>query len=176
MILFAECLQLYSDNNAYFFSGSRHNYLCIITGKDVQYLTREQLEIMLNKSNGVVSPQSYFVPVPNSFVRNLNLTVYEKMIFIYLWGFGGGEKKHCYPSQGRMSKELKISKSTIIRNLKTLEEKGFVYVINQYKAITKEKISNLYYLCEIDNEIGDPKPRYFELVAQVYPDKIRIIE
>lgn len=139
-------------------------------------MTRDQLDRILNNSNGVISPQSYFVPVPNSFIRNLNLTIYEKMIFIYLWGFGGGEKKHCYPSQGRMSKELKISKSTIIRSLKTLEEKGFVYIINQYKAITKEKVSNLYYLCEIDNEIGDPKPRYFELVAQVYPDKIRIIE
>lgn len=139
-------------------------------------LTKEELERKLNSSNGVVSPQSYFVPVPNSFFGNSNLTIYEKMIYIYLWGFGGGDKKLCYPSQGRMSKELNISKLTIIRSLKTLEEKGFIYVINQYKAITKEKISNLYYLCEIDNETGDPKARYFELIAQVYPDKIRIIE
>lgn len=139
-------------------------------------MTKEELERKLNSSNGVVTPQSYFVPVPNSFVRNSKLTIYEKMIYIFLWGFAGGDRKLCYPSQGRMSKELNISKSTIIRSLKTLEEKGFIYVINQYKAITKEKISNLYYLCEIDTEIGDPKPRYFELVAQVYPDKIRIIE
>ena len=134
----------------------------------------KDLKEQIERSNGVVTPQNYFVQVPNSFVRSLELDTNEKMMYIYLWGFGG-ESRAMYPGQARMMKELGWSKNKVIKILKSLEEKGGLYIINRVKKDTKEKVTNLYYLCAIDNSTGNFKKDYLNIVKQVYPDKITYV-
>ena len=139
--------------------------------------SQEDIEMLLDKikrSNGVVTPRTYFVQVPNSFIRNPNLTSKEKMMYIYLWGFGG-ESMNMYPAQGRMKKELGWSKPTIINVLKSLEEKGGLYIINRKYKETNEKATNLYYLAEIDSMSGDFIKSSIDIVKLVYPDKFTYI-
>lgn len=128
----------------------------------------------IKKSNGVVTAQNYFVQVPNSFIRNPNLKSKEKLLYIYLWGFGGASM-NMYPSQARMKKELGWSIPTIIDTLKSLEEKGGLYIINRVYKSTKEKSTNLYYLAEIDNSTGCFNKKSIKIVKSVYPDKIVFI-
>lgn len=134
----------------------------------------EQLKDELARSNGVVTPQNYFVQVPNSFIRNGNIGSDEKLMYIYLWGFGGISKQ-MYPSQARMIKELGWSKSKVIRVLQTLEAKGGVYILNRVKLEKKEKATNLYYLAEIDTNDGNFQEKSLEKVKVAYPTKIMYI-
>ena len=132
------------------------------------------LEEAIKHSNGIITPRTYFVQVPNSFIRNPNLTTNEKMMYLYLWGFGG-ETMNMYPSQARMEKELKLSRPTIIKILKSLEEKGGLYIIQRIKKDTKEKATNLYYLCAIDNNSGDFQKGYLDIIKAYCPNKIKYI-
>lgn len=53
----------------------------------------------------------------------------------------------CYPSFNTISENLKISKSTVIRKLKGLEEKGFI--LKEIRVIgTGKKTSNIYLINE----------------------------
>ena len=135
--------------------------------------TKEELLDRIKKSNGVITPRSYFVQVPNSFMRNPNLTMQEKSMYIYLWGFGG-ENMNAYPSQARMIKELGISRPTIYKILKSLEDKGGLYILNR-KYKNEEKTTNLYYLCAINNNDGCFIKDYLNIVKDLYPDKILYI-
>lgn len=132
------------------------------------------LEEAIKYSNGIITPRTYFVQVPNSFIRNPNLTTNEKMMYLYLWGFGG-EAMNMYPSQARMERELKLSRPTIIKILKSLEEKGGLYIIQRIRKDTKEKATNLYYLCAIDNNSGDFQKGYLDIIKAYCPNKIRYI-
>lgn len=131
----------------------------------------EQLKNEIKYGNGVVTAQNYFIQVPNSFMRNPAYNVYEKMIYMYIWGFGG-DRRGAYPSQSGMVNGLAISKSTVIRTLKSLEEKGGIYIINRYKKDNlKEKSTNIYYLAEIDINTGTFINKSIDIVRQLYPDK-----
>lgn len=130
-------------------------------------MLREMIE---NSDTGVIAPSSYFIQVPNSFIRNENLSVTEKMMYMYILGFGF-DRRGVYPSQTRMMKELGLSRPTIIKTLKSLEEKGGLYIINRYYKNKKEKTTNLYYLCEIDSSTGDFNKKYLDIVKALYPEK-----
>lgn len=58
-------------------------------------------------------------------------------VYSYLC-FRGGSKKYCFPSQATIAKAIGVSKSTVNRNLKNLEAKGFI------KKINKQKENNVY--------------------------------
>ena len=74
-----------------------------------------------------------------------------------------------------MIEELGWSKPTIIKVLKSLEEKGGIYIINRRYKSTREKATNLYYLCEIDSQTGSFKEHYLDIVKAVYPGKVMYI-
>lgn len=132
-------------------------------------------EIVKDSKGVIINSQNYFIQLPNSFTRNINLNIYEKMIYIYLWGFAGNSQ-YGYPGMARISRELGITKPTIIKTLKSLEEKNGLYIINRKYAKNKKiKATNLYYLAEIDYNNGSFMSGSLEIVKQVYPDKICII-
>ena len=139
--------------------------------------SQEEIDLLLERikrSNGVVTPQNYFVQVPNSFIRNPKYTSNEKMMYIYLWGFGG-ESLNSYPGQSRMIRDLGWSKPTVINVLKKLEEKGGIYIVNRKFRGTNEKATNLYYLAEINTNTGDFIENSIDIIKQVYPDKLAYI-
>lgn len=140
--------------------------------------SQEEIEILLDrikKSNGVITPQNYFVQVPNSFVRNPRLSSDEKMMYIYLWGFGG-ESKYMYPGQSRMSNDLGWGKQKVIKILKSLEEKGGIFIIGRKHRNTNEKATNLYYLAEINTNTGDFIESTIDIIKTLYPDKFTYVD
>lgn len=129
----------------------------------------------IDGNGGVIAPQSYFTQVPDMFVRRTDLDLKEKMVFIYLWGYASN-KGVAFPSQGRIMTELRISKPTLNKALKSLEIKGGIYVVNQFKRSTGQQLANLYILAEINMQDGMFEPGYIEVNKTIYPDKKRIIE
>ena len=86
-----------------------------------------------------------------------------------------GEKSYAFPSVPTICGELGISKSTLLRTLKTLEEKKCIYVINQFDKETERQLSNLYYVVEwIANE-SRFNTSHFELLERLYPTKKRYL-
>ena len=134
-------------------------------------MDKEFIKNQILYSNGVINSNNYFTQVPNSFVRNENLTHYEKLLYIYIWGYGG-DRRGSYPSHSLMVKHLGFSKSTIKRTLKSLEDKNGLYIINRVKKKTKEKSTNVYYLAEIDLNTGAFVKESLDIVRQLYPNKI----
>lgn len=138
---------------------------------DFEDIDLEALKNALKHSTGVYkNSQTYFIQVPNSFMRNTELNLYEKGLYLYIWGYAG-DKKGAYPSHQKMMKHLGISKSTVIRNLKTLEEKGGICMLNRIKKDTKEKSTNIYYLADIDINDGTFIKESIDIVKKLYPDK-----
>ena len=130
----------------------------------------EVLKSLIEHSNGVVTSQTYFIQVPNSFMRNKDLNIYEKSLYLYIWGYGG-DRRGAYPSHGAMIEHLGISKSTVKRSLKSLEEKGGICILNRIKKGTNEKSTNIYYLAEIDVNDGNFIKESIDIVKKIYLDK-----
>ena len=64
------------------------------------------------------------------------------------------QKNNCYPSHSTLAENLGINRRTVIRTLKSLEEKGAIIVIKR-KFQSNRKTSNLYILADIDNNTGE---------------------
>lgn len=137
--------------------------------------TQEQIKDFVLGNEGVLAPQTYFVQVPNEFIRNKDIDIKEKMLYIYLLSFASG-RYNAYPGLKRMQDELGITKKTIIKILKSLEEKEGIYIINRvYKNNPNKKGTNLYYLSEIDSQTGSFRKGYLDVVKEMYPNKVCII-
>lgn len=141
-------------------------------------LDRETLRKLIERmdeNGGVIAPPSYFTQVPDNFNRRPDLTMQEKLVFTYIWGYCSN-KGHAFPSQARMLKELATTKPTLNKILRSLEEKNGIYIINQYTDETMtEKTVNLYYISEVDLYTGEFKTEGLDLIKAMYPDKIRIL-
>ena len=94
-----------------------------------------------------------FIQIENNFINNPNYTTVEKLIYMSLCTYAF-QKNNCYPSHSTLAENLGVSKITIIRNLKSLEDKGAIIIIKR-KMQSKRKISNLYVLSEIDSNTGE---------------------
>ena len=115
-----------------------------------------------------------YIPFTNTFRSYRGLNVTEKMVYLTLWSMAG-EKSYAFPSVPTICGELGISKSTLLRTLKTLEEKKCIYVINQFDKETERQLSNLYYVVEwIANE-SRFNTSHFELLERLYPTKKRYL-
>ena len=63
-----------------------------------------------------------FIQIENSFINNPKYTPIEKLIYMSLCTYAF-QKNNCYPSHITLSENLGVAKPTIIRNLKSLEDK-----------------------------------------------------
>lgn len=89
-----------------------------------------------------------FTKVSNKLIKLKGLDCTEKMILINFISYG----EQVYPSITRICTELEISRSTCIRKIKSLKEKGFLYVTKN-KSLNGDcdnnsynVVSNSYYL------------------------------
>ena len=94
-----------------------------------------------------------FIQIENNFINNPNYNIYEKLIYMSLCTYAF-QKNNCYPSHSTLAENLGVAKITIIRNLKSLEDKGAIIIIKR-KMQSNRKISNLYVLSEIDSNTGE---------------------
>ena len=94
-----------------------------------------------------------FIQIENNFINNPNYTTVEKLIYMSLCTYAF-QKNNCYPSHSTLAENLGVNKRTIIRNLKTLEEKGGIIIISR-KMESNRRLSNLYVLAEIDSNTGE---------------------
>lgn len=129
----------------------------------------------MDENGGVIAPPTYFTQVPDMFVRRTDLTINEKMVFIYIWGYAAN-KGHAFPSQARMLKELGITKPTLNKVLNALEAKNGIFIVNQFKKSTGQQVANLYFLAEVNMQTGEFDSKYIEINKMMYPEKKRILE
>lgn len=94
-----------------------------------------------------------FIQIENSFINNPKYTPIEKLIYMSLCTYAF-QKNNCYPSHTTLSENLGVAKPTIIRNLKSLEDKNAILIIKRKKE-SNRRIPNLYILAEIDNRTGE---------------------
>lgn len=130
------------------------------------------LETMLNDVNvGVIAPkQQLFVQVPIEFICNYEYTDKELRLYLYLWSFSVIGPASAYPSHAKIQKDLKWSRSTVIRTLNSLEDKKGIFTINRFYEETKEKTSNLYFLIAIKNGRFDICE--YNKLEKMYPNRI----
>ena len=69
-----------------------------------------------------------------------------------------------------MMKDLGLSRTTIWRTIKDLEQHNGLYVISRYNSKTGKKLHNLYYLAEI-NKDGSFNKESLDVVKIRFPDK-----
>lgn len=129
----------------------------------------------MDENGGVIAPPNYFTQVPDMFVRRTDLNITEKMLFIYIWGYAAN-KGAAFPSQARMLNELGISKPTLNKTLSSLETKGGIYLVNQFKKSNGTQVANLYFLAEVNMQTGEFDSKYLEMNKLLYPEKKRILE
>ena len=90
-----------------------------------------------------------FIQIENNFINNPNYTTVEKLIYMSLCTYAF-QKNNCYPSHSTLAENLGVAKITIIRNLKSLEDKGAIIIIKR-KMQSNRKINNIYKLKEKNN-------------------------
>ncbi|WP_017825422.1 helix-turn-helix domain-containing protein [Clostridium botulinum] len=103
---------------------------------------------------------NYFFQVPNAFSRNMELSMDEKMFYIYVCGFGN----KCYQNQTTICKELSISKPKLRKIMKGLEEKKYVYIQRRFGEKTKEKATPVIYPLPLDKRTGLLTNHYKEIL------------
>ena len=72
-----------------------------------------------------------FVRIPNKLFE-LKLSVYEFAVMCYLCKCRNSVTGKCFPSYNRIAKECNMSRSTVIRAVKSLKEKGIIRVRNNF--------------------------------------------
>ena len=111
------------------------------------------MDIMYELQCESVFRKTKFIQIENNFINNPNYNIYEKLVYMSLCTYAF-QKNNCYPSHSTLAENLGVSKITIIRNLKSLEDKGAIIIIKR-KMQSNRKISNLYVLSEIDSNTGE---------------------
>ncbi|UZP04408.1 helix-turn-helix domain-containing protein [Clostridium botulinum] len=103
---------------------------------------------------------TFFVQIPNAFVRNKELNMQEKIFYIYVCGFGNS----CFQNQSKICNELGITKPTLRKVMKGLEEKNYIYVQRKYSENAKEKATPVIYPLPLDKETGLLTNHYKEIL------------
>lgn len=116
-----------------------------------------------------------FVQTPNEFLDREDLPGMEKLLYIVLCRYAG-DKATAFPSKSTLAKKVGCSTRSIRTYLKNLEEKGGLYVIQQYDKATKKQVNNLYYIIDTDYSNGQFDKSLLEPLKIMYPDKKKYIE
>lgn len=109
-----------------------------------------------NFFNGTLDTSSenqFFTITYNSFIRNTDYSMYQKMIFICLKSHRGDKTFNCFPGTELIAKELCISVRKVKSVLQELEALGGILIIKR-KMESNRDTSNLYILADIDMQTG----------------------
>ena len=66
--------------------------------------------------------------IPQKLIKDSTINVYEKLVLIYLIMSLGNESRIAFPSEVLMAKNLKVSRSTILRAVKSLRQRGLIEI------------------------------------------------
>lgn len=113
-----------------------------------------------------------YIHMPLAFICNNNLTMNEKMLYMYL----KGAKRYDVMTQSLIAKELKTSSSTIETTVRSLENKNGVYSIKRFDVETGQRITNGYYLADVDPDTGEFVDGSLDKYKLKYPEKIAHVE
>lgn len=88
--------------------------------------------------------------VPVAVLEDSGLSAQEKLVYVVLRSFCSAHKSEVFPSHATICRLSSLSKSTVIRVLKSLQEKGYIIKKHNYKYDTERKTarqtSNIYKL------------------------------
>ena len=85
-------------------------------------------------------------PVPNVLL-DMDLPANAVAVYLYLLRNADRKTNQCHPSEGTIAKRLHLSRNTVAKHVRLLEERGFI-VTEHTKIITKngiKKNGNLLY-------------------------------
>ena len=77
-------------------------------------------------------------PVPN-LLLDMNLPANAVAVYLYLLRNADRKTNQCHPSEGTIAKRLHLSRNTVAKHVRLLEERGFI-VTEHTKIITKNGI------------------------------------
>ncbi|WP_024622122.1 helix-turn-helix domain-containing protein [Metaclostridioides mangenotii] len=95
--------------------------------------------------------------VENELIDNLNLTIYEKMVYIVLVRHAN-EESSCFPSITTIAKKTGCSRPTAIKALNGLEKLELIKKEIRTVKGRKENDSNLYYVMSVGGSKGNLPP------------------
>lgn len=104
--------------------------------------------------------ENYYFPVPNAFMRNNELSLQEKSLFIYFNGFGD----RCFQRQKIICDDLRITPTTLRKLMKSLEEKNCIYVQRKYSEKSKEKSTPIVFPIPLDEKTGMLTKHHKEII------------
>lgn len=64
--------------------------------------------------------------IPKNIMRARDLGLYDKLVLAYMLSYTGAGKTECFPSYRTMESDLQISRPTLAKALKNLEERGYI--------------------------------------------------
>lgn len=88
--------------------------------------------------------KSNYFKIPNEIKTNRELSANEKLTLMILYSYADNEKLTCFPSYETLADDCGLCSRTIMRVVKTLQEKSFITKLIRKK--NGEYISNLYKL------------------------------
>lgn len=103
----------------------------------------------------IIKDKEGYGTVQRDFMQ-MDISVYAKCVYTLLRTYSG-EKDSCYPSMKTICDDLKISKSTLIRAIKELENIEMVAVVRSKKKDSNENSVNTYIPLTIMVEIDISK-------------------
>ena len=83
---------------------------------------------------------SYTKKITNELIRSENLKANTKILLLVLMTYENKEDGFAYPSHSRLMKETRLSKTTLLKCLNELEEKGYI------KRVKGKGENNKYYI------------------------------
>lgn len=146
---------------------------------------REKLIEILAQGGKVFSDSSGFVvnaeeddstvyPMYNiyhSIFANPKYTPLEKALYHYLKGLENTQIKGAFPSHEKIIECMGITKMTLIKALKSMEEKNMIFILKRRWYDTKKQTSNLYFFNSYNKQTGEFYTNGLESLYKEYPNK-----
>lgn len=117
------------------------------------------------------SKRENFIMIEIALINNINYTVYEKLVYLSLYTYAW-RTKSCFPGQKAIADNLGISRKTVNLTIKSLEEKGALISLHQYKE-NDRRSSNIYFLASVDPITGEFNKESLNHVKEFKGEKIK---
>ncbi len=122
-------------------------------------------------NENVLQKRVYFTQFTNLFRDVEGLNGQEKYLYLVLASYAG-QNGFAFPSIELLSKRIGVSANTIRKLLKSLEEKGGIYICARYDKTTKKRLSNRCYVIDIDYNTGHFDKTLLQPLKLRFPNKI----
>lgn len=115
----------------------------------------EEYEEIFSESFKVEKPKARSIFVYEGFILNKTYTMAEKLLYQILDMYHNKGMGGAYPAQDEMCKQLGVSKPTLLKTLKSMQEKNMILVINCFWKNNNKQAHNFYVLNSPDERTGE---------------------